>query len=351
MRSPNMNSQYLQQHHLVKYKDLYSFLTRTHPTLSDEITQAYVNTLRWYYASNFTRYSQALEKLKLHAADTSGVLGGDSSLQRGSTAGPGSRNISYDPFTIGRRIDILKTGNLMAISSYVAEEDKSVHGFEVPFRHFNLALVDNVSAEYSFLTEMFQVRSYQQISRRAMEIFEPVFTLGQTFTKRLIENTTDCLGVLLCVRLNQRAAFELQRRKVPIADSYINAINMQLWPKFQKIMDLHCESLKRVATGTARGSVSALSAKMDDSKQSSAPHFLTQRFGQLLHGILSLSNEGGDDEPVANSLARLRGEFDTLLNKLSRGSGDPKRRERFLYNNYSLILTIISVSLLVTFGC
>ncbi|KUL88492.1 hypothetical protein ZTR_05388 [Talaromyces verruculosus] len=340
MRSPNMNAQYIQQHHLVKYKDLYSFLTRAHPTLSEEITQAYVNTMRWYYLSNFTRYTQALEKLKLHASDTNNVLGGDPSAQRGGT-GPGGRGISHDPFTIGRRIDVLKTGNPIAISSYIAEEDKSVHGFEVPFRHFNLALVDNVSAEYSFLTEMFSVRSYQQISRKASEIFEPVFALGQAVTKRLIENTTDCLGVLLCVRLNQRAAFELQRRKIPVAESYINGINMQLWPRFQKIMDLHCDSLKRLASGAARSSVSALSLT-DDSKQSSAPHFLTQRFGQILHGILSLSSEGGDDEPVSISLGRLRGEFDALLTKLSRGSGDPKRRERFLYNNYSLILTIIS---------
>ncbi|EED16734.1 GARP complex subunit (Sac2), putative [Talaromyces stipitatus ATCC 10500] len=342
MRSPNMNAQYIQQHHLVKYKDLYSFLTRTHPTLSEEITQAYVNTMRWYYLSNFTRYSQALEKLKLHASDANNVLGSDPSAQRGTGTGPGGRGISHDPFTIGRRIDVLKTNNPIAISSYIAEEDKSVHGFEVPFRHFNLALVDNVSAEYSFLTEMFSVRSYQQISRKAAEIFDPVFALGQNVTKQLIENTTDCLGVLLCVRLNQRAAFELQRRKVPVAESYINGINMQLWPRFQKIMDLHCDSLKRLASGAARSSVGALSLTTEDAKQSSAPHYLTQRFGQLLYGILSLSNEGGDDEPVSISLSRLRGEFDALLTKLSRGSGDPKRRERFLYNNYSLILTIIS---------
>lgn len=342
IRSPNMNAQYIQQHFLVKYKDLYAFLTRAHPTLSEEITQAYVNTMRWYYLSNFTRYSQALEKLKLLASDSNNVLGADPSAQRGNGTGPGGRGISHDPFTLGRRVDALKTSNQMAISSYVAEEDKSAHGFEVPFQHFNIALVDNVSAEYSFLTEMFSVKSYQEISRRATEIFEPVFALGQNMTKNLIENTTDCLGVLLCVRLNQRAAFELQRRKVPVAESYINGVNMHLWPRFQKIMDLHCESLKRLASGAARSSVSALSLTTDDAKQSSAPHFLTQRFGQLLHGILSLNSEAGDDEPVSISLGRLTGEFDALLTKLSRGSGDPKRRERFLYNNYSLILTIIS---------
>ena len=239
----------------------------------------------------------------------------------------------------------------MAISSYLAEEDNAFHGLEVPFRNFNLALLDNVSAEYSFMTEMFSTLGFQQISRKAVEIFEPVFTLGQALTKHLIEQTTDALGVLICVRLNQQAAFELQRRKVPVADSYVNGTNMQLWPRFQVIMDTQCESLKRVAANTGRSAVSALSlAGGDDLNKSSAPHFLTQRFGQLLHGILVLSSEAGDDEPVANSLGRLTTEFDNLLAKLSRIGGDAKRRERFLYNNYSLVLAIISVSRLIRCG-
>ncbi|KAH8700458.1 Sac2 family-domain-containing protein [Talaromyces proteolyticus] len=341
IRSPNMNAQVIQQQHLIKYKDLYTFLSRTHPTLSEEIAQAYVNTMKWYYLSNFTRYNQALEKLKIQTSDQNNVLGGDPAAQRASGTNANGRAVAHDPFSLGRRADALRTTSHMAISSYVAEEDKATHGFEVVFRNFNLALVDNVSAEYSFLTEMFAVKSFHHISRKALEIFEPLFTLGQTLTKQLIDNTTDCLGVLLCVRLNQQSAFELQRRKVPVAESYINGINMQLWPRFQKIMDLHCESLKRLSSGAVRSSVS-LSLTMDDANKSSAPHFLAQRFGQLIHGIVSLSNEAGDDEPVSNSLSRLTAEFDTLLAKLGRGSGDAKRRERFLYNNYSLILTIIS---------
>lgn len=231
----------------------------------------------------------------------------------------------------------------MALSSYLAEEDKSSHGIEIPFRNFNLALIDNISSEFSFMTEMFAAKSAQQASRKVAEIFDPVLTLGHVLTKRLIDESTDCLGILLCVRLNQQFAFELQRRKVPVADSYINGINMQLWPRFQMIMDMHCESLKKVAGNVSRNSVSALSLIGGDSKQSSAPHFLTQRFGQFIHSILSLSSESEDSEPVSHSLGRLVGEFDSLLVKLSRGSGDPKRKERFLFNNYSLILTIINV--------
>ncbi|KKZ67505.1 hypothetical protein EMCG_06823 [[Emmonsia] crescens] len=384
IRSPNINAQIIQQQSLIKYKDLYGFLSKNHPALAGEISQAYINTMRWYYLSNFTRYHQALEKLRIHSAERNDLLGGDPSAQRGSNIFPGGRNPTYDPFALGRRMDILKSTNHTALPSYLAEDNAShtsintninininpktqpiIHGLETPFRNFNLALIDNISAEYSFVTEMFatKTQSLHTSSRRVIEMFEPVFALGHVLTKHLIDTSTDCLGILLCVRLNQHFAFELQRRKVPVADSYVNRINMLLWPRFQMVMDLHTESIKRVAAATStHGSSStgsALSLSLSDttntnkqsssfssasSASSSAPHFLTQRFGQFLQGILALSSEAGDDEPVSNSLARLRAEFDALLLKLAKAAngGDGRGRERFLWSNYSLVGTIIS---------
>ena len=252
----------------------------------------------------------------------------------------------HDANNIGRRMDILKTSSTSAISSYLAEEDKTTHRIEVPFRNYNLALVDNVCSEYSFVTEFFSTTSFAQMSRRFTEIFEPIFALGNSLVRDLIDTTYDCLGILLCVRLNQHFAFELQRRKVPVADSYINATNMLLWPRFQVAMDLHCESIRQLGTTvSSRSAASKLSftgTASDATKQSTAPHYLTQRFGQFLYGILAVSYEAGDDEPVSSSLSRLRNEYEAFLIKASKGAGsDTKKRERFLGNNYALVLTII----------
>ena len=82
LRSPNINAQIIQQQRLVRFKDLYGYLSRAHPTLTGEITQAYANTMRWYYLSNFNRYLQALDKIKLYPSDRNEVLGGDPSAQR-----------------------------------------------------------------------------------------------------------------------------------------------------------------------------------------------------------------------------------------------------------------------------
>jgi len=298
-----------------------------------------MNTMRWYFLNQFTRYEKALEKVKLHILDKHDVLGQDDGSRK-TTILSGSKNTGppHDAFNLGRRIDLLKTSNQTALSSFLAEEDRSTHYLEFPFRNFNLALVDNASAEYSFLTSFFSpALSLAAISRHFNYIFEPTFALGQTLTKLLTHETYDCLGLLLCVRLNQHSAFELQRRKIPAVDSYINATSMLLWPRFQIVMDQHCESVRTVTNGISTRKLSA----SEQAKQSAAPHFMTQRFGQFIQGILALSAEAGDDEPVSTSLLRIRSEIEAFLTKTGKTIGDSRKRERFLYNNYSLILTII----------
>ncbi|KAL2267510.1 hypothetical protein VTJ83DRAFT_4787 [Remersonia thermophila] len=344
LRSPNINAQIIQQQNFLKFKDLYAFLHRHQPVLAGEICQAYLNTMRWYYLNQFTRYQKALEKLRLHILDKNDVLGHEDTSRRATVLSGSSRagGAPHDAFNLGRRVDVLRAAHQPAISSYLAEEDTSTHYLEVPFRNFNIALIDNATAEYSFLAAFFTPSlSFATIARHFNYIFDPTFALGHALTKQLVADTYDSLGVLLCVRLNQRLAFELQRRRVPAADGYINGTAMALWPRLQSIMDAHTESVKALAAALPTKAPSAATARA----ASAAPHVVTQRFGQLLHGVLVLSADaGGDDEPVAASLRRLRNEVEGFLAKAAQASFGPdkRKRDRFLYNNYSLILTIIS---------
>ncbi|KAF3072660.1 Vacuolar protein sorting-associated protein 52 A [Trichoderma lentiforme] len=338
LRSPHINAQIIQQQNFLKFKDLYTFLHKHHAALAEEISQAYMNTMRWYYLNQFTRYERALAKLKLHILDKNDVLGQEDATRK--TAVLSSSRVAgppHDAFNLGRRIDMLRTKSTSAISSYLAEEDQSTHYLEVPFRNFNLALIDNATAEYTFLAAFFApALSYSQISKNFNYIFDPTFEVGRVLSKTLVSESFDALGLLLCIRLNQHFAFDLQRRKVPAVDGYINGTNMLLWPRLQVIMDRHCESV-RLLTNAAPAKL----AKADQMKMSAAPHMVTQRFGQLLHGFLALSTEAGDDEPVVASLRRLRSEVEAFLARQAQSQGDTRKSERFLYNNYSLILTII----------
>lgn len=87
---------------------------------------------------------------------------------------------------------------------------------------------------------------------------------------------------------------------------------------------------------------------------------MTQRFANLLASILALSASAaaanadaldaadgvGDDGPVAASVSRLRTDFEAFLARAAAGFGAGEKvrreRERFLANNYSLVLTVIA---------
>ena len=338
LRSPSINAQIIQQNSFLRYKDVFAFLARRQPELAEEIAQAYINTMRWYFLSHFTRYKSALEKLNIHAIDQNDAIAAEGGTTRGG------KGATHDAFSTGRRMDILRTTNDTAMPSYAAEEDKGTHYLEVPFRAYNLALVDNACAEYSFLTEFFSKSPFQATHRKFNDIFQPVFELGKALTKQLTENSFDALGILTCVRLNQHFNFELQRRKVPAVEGYINSTNMLLWPRFQIVIDGHCESIRKATanlTGKPSGSALSLTASLS-AAQTTAPHPLTQRYANFLQGILALSSEAGDDEPVSNSVARLRNDFEAFLAKLSKGISEARKRQRFLHNNYSLVCTIIA---------
>lgn len=345
LRAPGVNAQLLQQNNFLRHKNAFAFLSRHQPQLAEEISQAYINTMRWYYLHHFGRYKGSLDKLKLHVIDKNEALANEDATRRtGMLGGSKLPAAPHDAFSLGRRMDILKGTSTHALSSHVAEEGKSSHYIEVPFRAFNLALVDNASAEYSFLTEFFIKQSFHVVNRRFTEIFEPTLALGHSLTKQLVDPSVDALGLLICVRLNQHFAFELQRRKVPPMEGYIFGNTMLLWPRFQMAMDMHSESLRRAAAslpGRPAGSALSLTSS-SSSNQSIAPHQLTQRFANFMQGILALSGETGDDEPVHNSLGRFRNDFEAFLVKLSKGFAEAKKRERFLVNNYSLVGTIIA---------
>lgn len=339
IRSPSINAQVIQQNNFLRYRGVFGFLAQRQPQLADEISQAYSNTMRWYYLHNFTRYKAATDKLSIHIIDQSETIAADPSKR---VVKPGMPQ--HDAFSIGRRGDVLRTTNDAALSSYLVEEDKGTHYLEIAFRTFNLALVDNASGEYSFLTEFFTKQTFHATNRKFNEIFQPTFELGQALTKQLIEQSLDALGILICVRLNQRFAFELQRRKVPAAEGYINGTSMLLWPRFQQIIDVHCDSVRKLTaslSGKPAGSALSLTSS-NASAQTTAPHPLTQRFANFFRGILSLSSEAGDDEPISSSLGRLRREYEAFLVKLSKGIAEARKRDRFLYNNYSLVCTIVA---------
>ena len=106
LRVPNSNIQVIQQTSMLRYRYLFHFMLEHHPKLANEIKQAYMNTMKWYYSHHFERFRRALEKVKV---DTKVEMIGDESRKGGLFSSSRAGHLpSNDPFHLGDRVDILK---------------------------------------------------------------------------------------------------------------------------------------------------------------------------------------------------------------------------------------------------
>lgn len=81
----------------------------------------------------------------------------------------------------------------------------------------------------------------------------------------------------------------MQKRRLPHLDNFLNLINIILWPKFQSIMGLHIDSIKK-----------AEPRKLITSKDPGA-HYIVRRYAEFSSSILTL-NQGYDDALLLNRL-------------------------------------------------
>ncbi|KAJ2715633.1 Vacuolar protein sorting-associated protein 52 [Coemansia spiralis] len=231
---------------------------------------------------------------------------------------------------------VLDAADPRAIVLAVAGEEGSRLPFEELFRSFNLALVDNATAEYEFITQFFvSPKARQRAAGADMvrmvfgHIFEPSLCGGEQFLRGHLDTSHDALGVLLCVRIVAQLAGELQRRRVPVLDAYINALSMLLWPRFQALIDSHIESVKRLTAARAR------------SRIDTQPPAALRRYAELAASLLRL-NAGYSTHVVALSLARLRAEVQAYLAHVAGGSADRHAGLVFLINSYDMLLTVLA---------
>ncbi|KAI7905195.1 Sac2 family-domain-containing protein [Cokeromyces recurvatus] len=331
---PNANIQIMQQSVFLKYKELHFFLLERHHDAAREVRQSYMNSLRWYFQNHFERYSRGLQKLQIVSADKSDLIGVEENNRKGGLFGSSKLALKEKAniFALGNRSDTLRMQDPGVILVHVAEAKDQKYQFEQLFRSFNLTLIDNASSEYLFVYEFFsrEIKTAADTAKVIFQfIFEPTEKVGLNFTKAYVENSFDAVGLLLCIRINTQLALELQRRKVPALEGYTNATNMLLWPRFQFVMSLHVESLKKMFN-----SRSVMNAVKDIH-----PHYITRRYAEFAASLLVL-NDGYDDAILSKSVHKLRDEFEAVLSRMSHEFTESLRRIAFLINNYDLIVNV-----------
>ena len=111
---------------MLRYRALFHFMLEHHPQLANEIKQAYMNTMKWYYSHHFDRFKRVLEKVRVESKAE--MVGNDESRKSSglfSSTKIGASLPLNDPFHLGDRVDILKAEDDL-VSMQAKDLDKPV---------------------------------------------------------------------------------------------------------------------------------------------------------------------------------------------------------------------------------
>ncbi|AMD18515.1 HBL387Wp [Eremothecium sinecaudum] len=345
------------QAELLEVREIFHFIAQENLSLALELRQAYTYTIRWYYTVYFSRYIRSLTILKFVNVTDQFALGqglsSSSSNHSYSTYLMGGRSLLgtfnntwqsdqtiHQYFQVGKRLSILQLEDTAVMVSQIAENNNMPNYLEIGFKNLNLAILDNCSVEFMFLNDFFTLDANDSGAVRGLveQIFKATFDNALKYTEQLIANTYDIFGVLISIRIVHYLQFEAQRRKLPVVDDFLNGHLLLLWPKFQKLVDFHCEKLRAVPPTT-----NVAQAQGYENDPLVSPHELTVQFSKFLNSMLMLSISekiviDEKAEPHYNSIIRIRDQFESVLNKCSKKSSSP---EKFLFINYMYLLNAL----------
>lgn len=321
LKKPKTNIQILQQNVLLKYKYVAAFLKEHGKDVYHDIHLAYIDTLNKVLSAHFRAYIQALEKLQLDIASANDLIGIDTrSTSLFSRAREPLKNRSA-VFALGDRINILKEIDQPALIPHIAEASGTKYPYEVLFRSLHKLLMDTATSEYLFCIDFFGEDSI------FYEIFSGPFTVIDEHFNAILPNFFDAIGLMLMIRITHQHQLIMSRRRVPCLDSYLDKVNIALWPRFKMVFDMHLTSLRNANVRTL----------WEDDVH---PHYVMRRYAEFTASLLQLNVNYGDGQLELN-LERLRVAVDDLLVKLARMFSRPKQQTIFLINNYDMILAVL----------
>ncbi|KAJ4791845.1 hypothetical protein LUZ62_043091 [Rhynchospora pubera] len=322
LRKPKTNIQILQQSVLLKYKYAITYLKEHGKEIYTEVRAAYVDTMNKVLSAHFRAYIQALEKLQLDIATSTDLIGVET-RSTGLLFSRGKEPIKSrsSVFALGERINILKEIDQPALIPHIAEANSQKYPYEVLFRSLQKLLMDTATSEYLFCDDFFGEESvFHEIFSGPIQVIDEHFNM-------VLPNCYDAIGLMLMIRIIHQHQLIMFRRRVPCLDSYLDKVNMSLWPRFKMVFDLHLSSLRNA---------NVRSLWEDDVH----PHYVMRRYAEFTASLVHLNGEHGDGQ-LDLPLERLRMAVEDLLGKLAKLFSKPKSQTIFLINNYDMIITIL----------
>lgn len=321
LRKPKTNIQILQQNVLLKYKYVVLFLKEHGKEIYAEVRAAYIDTMNRVLSAHFRAYIQALEKLQLDIATSTDLIGVETRSTGLFLRGREPIKNRSAVFALGERINILKEIDQPALIPHIAEANSQKYPYEVLFRSLHKLLMDTATSEYLFCDDFFGEDSI------FYEIFAGPFAVIDEHFNAILPNCYDAIGLMLMIRIIHQHQLIMFRRRIPCLDSYLDKVNISLWPRFKMVFDMHLNSLRSANVKTL----------WEDDVH---PHYVMRRYAEFTASLVHLNVEYGDGQLDLN-LERLRMAVDDLLVKLAKLFMKPKSQIVFLINNYDMTIAIL----------
>ncbi|KAI4303712.1 hypothetical protein MLD38_039311 [Melastoma candidum] len=321
LRKPKTNIQILQQSVLLKYKYVISFIKEHGKEIYVEVRGAYVDTMNKVLSAHFRAYIQALEKLQLDIATASDLIGVDTRSASIFSRGREPLKNRSAVFALGERINILKEIDQPALIPHIAEASSQKYPYEVLFRSLHKLLMDTATSEYLFCDDFFGEESI------FYDIFAGPFAVMDEHFSTILPNCYDAIGLMLMIRITHHHQLVMSRRRTPCLDSYLDKVNISLWPRFKMVFDLHLNSLRNANVRTL----------WEDDVH---PHYVMRRYAEFTASLIHL-NVGYGDGQLELNLDRLRMAMDDLIMKLAKTFVKPKPQTVFLINNYDMTIAVL----------
>ncbi|KAK7695969.1 hypothetical protein QCA50_000608 [Cerrena zonata] len=141
--SMTTNMQVVQTSILLKYRPLYGFLQRHAVNVANEIQRAYVGAARTYFETGFRRYIRSLGWVKARATE------------KADTIVTSAGEVAEDPNVNVERLAHARIDGPGVTLAYLAESKTYKEPVESIFRSLMLVLMDNATAEYTFVITFF----------------------------------------------------------------------------------------------------------------------------------------------------------------------------------------------------
>ncbi|KAI6130398.1 vacuolar sorting protein [Pisolithus croceorrhizus] len=344
----------------MKYRSLFSFLQRKAEPVAKEIQ----DSLGWLKVLRVTEKFEALVTLSVHQ---------------------GGSRLDHE------RLSYAKIDGPSVILAYMADDKTHKEPLEAILRSLFLVLMDNATAEYSFITTFFLFQPLAPVGDqensssapllspdhgvvddgksiadseartevagpnlsmgrnglgRLMDtdksarnelvnlwkkVFDPVLEYTKAFLVSVVEPPPPAIPLLTMVRLTEAVLAEVQKRQCSPLETFFFTMRLQLWPVFQKVMTEHCDSLKKVAEKP-----SGYFAKTNPTTDVMISN-ICQSYTVMFQSFVLLTSEA-EETMIFSNLFRLQQELDKLILRHTESVTDPIARATKRSAIYEILL-------------